>query len=138
MYDIYFRKIPNYLLIAGYAGLFPLICVRLGWCGIGKAFAGILAVGVPLFIVYLVGGIGAGDVKLMGFMGGILGVRLGLVYTVLVLFIGAFAGIAKMLADTAVRVSGKNKEQKRRTSIRFSIPILIGYLVLLISKGGVI
>lgn len=138
VYDIYFRKIPNCLLIAGYAGLLPLVCARLGWCGAGRALVGVLAVGAPLFVVYLIGGIGAGDVKLMGLMGGFLGARQGLVYTVLVLFIGAFAGIVKMLADTALRISEKNKTQKRRTSIRFSVPILIGYLMLLISKGGVI
>lgn len=97
-----------------------------------------MAVGAPLFIVYLIGGIGAGDVKLMGFMGGLLGVRQGLVYMVLVLFIGAFAGIVKMLTDAAVRISGNRKRQEIRTNIRFSIPILIGYLILLISKGGII
>ncbi|MCM1307069.1 MAG: prepilin peptidase [Butyrivibrio sp.] len=138
MYDLYFRKIPNRLLIAGYAGLLPLICIRLGWGGLGRALAGVLAVGLPLFTVYLIGGIGAGDVKLMGIMGAALGVREGLIYTVLVLFIGAFAGIVKMLADTAVGISRKNKTQGSRTSIRFSIPILIGYLILLVSKGGAV
>lgn len=114
-----------------------LICVRFGWQGLGKAFVGVLAVGAPLFIVYLIGGIGAGDVKLMGLMGGFLGVRQGLVYMVLVLFIGAFAGIVKILADAAVGISESRKPQKIRTSIRFSIPILIAYLILLISKGGI-
>lgn len=124
-------------MTAGYAGLIPLICVRFGWQGLGKALVGVLAVGAPLFIVYLIGGIGAGDVKLMGLMGGFLGVRQGFVYMVLVLFIGAFAGIVKMLADAAVRISESRKPQKIRTSIRFSIPILIAYLILLISKGGI-
>lgn len=137
VYDMYFKKIPNYLLILGYAGLVLLLYVRLGWSGIGTAFGGILATGLPLFIVYLAGGIGAGDVKLMGLIGGFLGVREGLIYTVLVFFIGAFAGVVKILADTAVRVAAKSGFQRRRTSIRFSIPILIGYFALLISKGGV-
>ena len=138
VYDIYFRKIPNYVLTAGYAGLILIICIRLGCQGLGRALAGVLAVGAPLFIVYLIGGIGAGDVKLMGFMGGFLGARQGLVYMVLVLFIGAFAGIVKMITNAAVRISENRKPQKIGTNIRFSIPILIGYLILLISKGGII
>lgn len=138
VYDIYFRKIPNYVLTAGYAGLIPIIFIRAGWQGLGRALAGVLAVGAPLLIVYFIGGIGAGDVKLIGFMGGLLGMRQGLVYMVLVFFIGAFTGIVKMLTDAAVRISANRKSLKIKTNIRFSVPILIGYLILLISKGGII
>lgn len=64
--------------------------------------------------------------------------RQGLVYMVLVFLIGAFTGIVKMLTDAAVRISANCKSLKIKTNIRFSVPILIGYLILLISKGGII
>lgn len=41
--------------------------------GPGSAFLGLLIGFVPLFIAYLSGGLGAGDVKLMGAVGGFLG-----------------------------------------------------------------
>ncbi len=141
VYDLYFRKIPNYLLIAGYAGLVPLMYMRHGWRGAGAAVAGVIAVGVPLFAIYPAGGMGAGDVKLMALMGGFLGVRAGIKYTVLVFFIGAFAGVVKVFAEAAVRVAGDPERGAgpiRRTGIRFSIPILLGYLVLQISGGGIL
>lgn len=138
VYDIYFKKIPNYLTAAGYAGMIPIIYAMRGWAGVGMALMGVLAVGIPLFIAYIVGGIGAGDVKLIGLIGGFLGVKSGLIYTVLVLFIGAFIGVVKMLANAAVSISNKEKISGARTGIRFSIPILAGYLVLLISRGGII
>lgn len=41
--------------------------------GLGSAFLGLLVGFVPLFLAYLSGGLGAGDVKLMGAVGGFLG-----------------------------------------------------------------
>ena len=71
--DIRLRKIP-YLLT------FPTMilgviyhCIKFGWDGLFFSLGG-LAIGIAIFfILYLMGGMGAGDVKLMGAVGAIIG-----------------------------------------------------------------
>lgn len=71
--DIAWRKVPN-------AITFPLAAFGIlyhfyvsGWGGLIFSTTGILAGAILLVIFYLMGGIGAGDVKLMGAVGSILG-----------------------------------------------------------------
>lgn len=139
VYDLYYRKIPNYLVATGYAGLIPYVYVRDGFSGIAQAFAVVCVIGVTLIIMYILGGLGAGDVKLMCLICGFLDIKHALIYTMLVLCIGAFVGLIK-IGMKLIRTVGSNAglTSWQATGIRFGIPITIGYLVLLISKGGII
>jgi prepilin peptidase CpaA len=71
--DLRFRKIPNWLsLSAALTGLL-LNFFFSGFQGLGSALVGSIAGFLLLFFVYLVGGMGAGDVKLMAAIGAFLG-----------------------------------------------------------------
>lgn len=73
--DVRSRKIPNLLTVsaAGLAGLFHLATG--GWTGFGWSAAG-WAVGLAMFLpIFLLRGIGGGDVKLLAALGAWLGPR---------------------------------------------------------------
>lgn len=74
VWDVASRRIPNQL---SYSGILVGILLRtgvLGWRGLGSALAGGLFAGGIFFLLYLVRGMGAGDVKLMTAVGCIAGV----------------------------------------------------------------
>ena len=73
IFDIRFHRIPNWLT-------FPTLIIAIayhvwtrGFAGLVFGFAGLLVGIAVLSIPYLLGGMGAGDVKLMGAIGGFLG-----------------------------------------------------------------
>ncbi len=139
VYDIYFKKIPNYLLLTGYAGIAPFMYIKYGIFGVIEAVLTIFLIGAALIVVYIIGGLGAGDVKLLCLIGGYLGLENAIKYTLLVIFIGALTGIVKVLTNYSVRLAkGGIGMRKGKTPIRFSIPIVIGYMIILFSKGGII
>jgi len=73
--DLRLQKIPNVLTFP--TALFALVyhCINKGFSGFLFSAGGIAA-GVGLLIIpYLLGGMGAGDAKLMGVVGGVLGAK---------------------------------------------------------------
>ena len=73
-WDVASRRIPNPL---SYSGILVGILLRtgvLGWRGLATALAGGVFAGGIFFLLYLVRGMGAGDVKLMTAVGCISGV----------------------------------------------------------------
>ena len=92
----------------------------------------VIAVTVILLLVYRFGGIMAGDVKLVGLIAGFLNGRDIAKYIILVFYIAGFIWIVKMIFNY---ISEEN-EASKRTTIRFTAPILIAYLILYFTKGG--
>jgi prepilin peptidase CpaA len=71
--DLRTRRIPNHLVLAGFATGLVLNAGAAGLSGIGRALAG-AAVGLALFLPFmLLGGMGGGDVKLMAALGSLVG-----------------------------------------------------------------
>ena len=135
VYDLFYRKIPNYLILTGYAGLGPYMYIRFGIDGIIQSAAAVCVVGVTLIFIYILGGLGAGDVKLICLICGFLGLKQAVIYTILVLCLGAFIGLIKM----CMRLANRNgRTAFGVTKIRFGIPITVGYFILIFSKGGII
>jgi prepilin peptidase CpaA len=98
VFDLRYQKIPNALT-------FPTILIALAYAGFARGLDGLLfsagglVLGMGILIVpYLMGGMGAGDVKLLGAVGAILG-PLGVVNAfVLTAFIGViYAGLFVLL-----------------------------------------
>jgi prepilin peptidase CpaA len=72
-WDVATRRIPNTLTFGAAAAAFVVHAYLGGWNGAGMAAAGWVA-GVALFFpVFALGGMGAGDVKLLGAVGAWLG-----------------------------------------------------------------
>lgn len=72
-YDLRFRRVPNWLSVSGVVAGFAANLILFGWPGLTAASFGLLcslAVYVPL---YLIRGMGAGDVKLMAAVGAMVG-----------------------------------------------------------------
>ena len=67
--DVRGKRIPNLLT---YGSLLSALAVRgfvIGWPGLKSGLMGVLAAGGIFYVLFLVGGMGGGDVKLMGAVG---------------------------------------------------------------------
>lgn len=84
-----------------------------------------------MLIVYMLKGVMAGDVKLLGLIAGFLTDGDITKYIILVFYVAAFMGFIKII----MQYIGNNMAPK--TTIKFTGPILIGYLILFYTKGGI-
>jgi prepilin peptidase CpaA len=73
MYDIRFRRIPNWLVLAGLATGFTWNALSTGVPGFVRAAAGLGLGFILYFPLYLIRGRRAGDVKLLAAVGSIAG-----------------------------------------------------------------
>jgi prepilin peptidase CpaA len=72
-FDLAEKRIPNWITYTGVLLGFALGIITGGWAGFGIAALGFLVGFLPLLLMYSGGGLGAGDVKLMGAVGALLG-----------------------------------------------------------------
>lgn len=136
VFDMFYGKIPNYVLITGYFILFPIMYLIYGLTGVWQAAGVILLSGSVLFILYIMGGLGAGDVKLLSLICGFIGMEHCVKFVLLVFFMGAGIGIIKIMMRIISRISD-NKDISGKTTIKFTLPVLLAYFIMLISKGGI-
>lgn len=74
IYDLVSHRLPNYFLLLGLLAAFAAQAWTAGWSGVVSGGEGLL-VGFSLFLpFYVLGGMAAGDVKLMAVVGSLLGV----------------------------------------------------------------
>lgn len=136
VYDLFYGRIPNVCIVIGFMCWFPYIVMTRTTCEVVWALLSVVIVGTILMGIYLIGGIGAGDVKLICLISGFLEPIEGLKFIFLIFIVGAFWGVVKILFSYVVALSGGDMP-KGRTVIRFSGPILVGYLLMLFSRGGI-
>lgn len=146
--DFFYKKIPNWLTYSSLiCGIFFQLFLR-GLDGFLFSLQGI-GIGFALtFIVYLAGGLGAGDVKLMAAMGGFLGPKeiflafifsclLSGVYAIIVLAIHGFIfqtfqryfNMIKALVLTLQLIYIPPLSAEKRLGVRFGIMIALGTLL---------
>ena len=100
-FDVYQRRIPNWLVLAGASAGIAFSSVD-GWPKLYESLLGlVLGIGV-LVIPFALGWLGAGDVKLLGAMGALLGVSL----LPRVFFYTALSGM--VLALVSIMLRGMN------------------------------
>jgi prepilin peptidase CpaA len=107
VWDVASRRIPNILTFGAALAAFAAHAYFGGWSGLGLSMVGWI-VGIAMFFpVFALGGMGAGDVKLLGAIGAWLG-------PASVIWVGLFSGIAGgALAIVVAAFSGYLKQALR-------------------------
>lgn len=93
VFDIKFRKIPNIVTLPGMIFGVAIHSFYGGWAGVMISLGGMLFGGGILLIFYLLGGMGAGDVKLMGSVGALLGLEKAIMALIFTALIGGILAI---------------------------------------------
>ena len=97
--DLKSRRIPNLLLLPALSLALMLHAIDAGMAGLATATGG-LALGLAMLMpLYAVGGMGAGDVKLLGVIGSFLGPWGAVVAGLATMMAGAILGIAFLLCQ---------------------------------------
>ena len=130
--DIKRNKIENRLLAAGLVTGILLVYLEGGGLGILDGVKRCFGVILVLFPFFLLKGLGAGDIKLLGVMAVFFPKEI-ISIIFLSFFIGAVIGIGKMV----VRGLQKQKMYCKRETLHFSIPIALGVsMAILIGRIG--
>lgn len=102
VYDFRSRRIPNWLAVAGLAAGLAANAILFRWNGLVTALLGMGLALLIYFPLYLLRGMGAGDVKLMAACGAILGPKPWILFLLFTALSSAAAGL--MLAATKGRL----------------------------------
>jgi prepilin peptidase CpaA len=94
IYDLRFQKIPNWLTFSSFILALSYHTISYGILGIIFSVKGCMLGILLLIIPYLMGGMGAGDAKLMGAVGALLGPKGIFVAFLLTALIGGFYAFA--------------------------------------------
>jgi prepilin peptidase CpaA len=91
--DVKYRRIPNLLVLPALLAGIGINSFFDGWNGLGNSFLGFGLGFLPMLLLHIFGAMGAGDVKLSGAVGAILGVGLMPMTLVLVAITGGLLAI---------------------------------------------
>lgn len=138
--DIRTRSIPNWLTVPAFVLALVYHVMGSGWAGLGNSLAG-FAVGFGiLFVLWLIGGGGGGDVKLMG----ALGAWVGLKPILMVFFVSAFLAVIGGLIAATISIARRgslrrgglktdltSEQRAKRRLLPFAVPVAISTWLLL-------
>jgi prepilin peptidase CpaA len=101
-FDVRYRRIPNVLVVATLVAGLTINGSGGGWLGMLQSAEGFFLAFVPMFLMHLFGAMGAGDVKLSGAVGAVLGVGLVPLALILIVMLGAALAIYSMIRSGTV------------------------------------
>ena len=96
-YDVRYRRIPNVLVLSALLAGISVNTAFGGWQGMLSSLEGFALAFFPMLLMHIFGAMGAGDVKLMGAVGAVLGVTLVPLAFVMVVMLGAVLAVYTML-----------------------------------------
>lgn len=101
-YDVRYRRIPNVLVLSLLIGGLIINISFGGFSGALTSLEGLGLAFLPMFLIHLFGAMGAGDVKLFGAVGAVIGVSLVPLTFVIVVMLGAALAVYTMLRSGTV------------------------------------
>lgn len=105
-YDVRYRRIPNYCVLAGLLAGLTLNSWQQGWHGLGESLMGFVLGFLLMFVVRLYSrATGPGDIKLFGAIGAIIGWHTVLSAFLIVLVTGAALAVVNTLRTGTFRVT---------------------------------
>ena len=96
-YDVRYRRIPNVLVLATLVAGISINIAFSGLTGMVSSLEGFALAFFPMLLMHIFGAMGAGDVKLFGAVGAVLGVSQVPLAFVVVVMLGAVLAIYTML-----------------------------------------
>jgi Flp pilus assembly protein protease CpaA len=106
--DVRFRKIPNKLTIPlFFAGIGMWVLAR-GLDGLGESLWGIAIAGLPFFVLFVMGGGGAGDAKMMIALGAWLGIEHAFIVAIAVGIAGGLLSLGYAVAHGRLTIAVAN------------------------------
>jgi len=106
--DVRVRRIPNKLTFPLWLAGILFWLVTGGIAGLGEAFGGMAIAGLPFFLLWMIGGGGAGDAKMMFAIGAWLGIDNGFVAAVSVGVAGGLLSLAYAVGHGRLLISLMN------------------------------
>lgn len=101
-FDVRYRRIPNLLVVAALVAGLTINISAQGIDGALSSLEGAIVAFIPMFLIHVVGAMGAGDVKLFAAVGSVLGLKLIPLAFVLVVMMGGVLAIYSMLRSGTV------------------------------------
>ena len=101
-FDVRYRRIPNVVVLATLIAGLALNTTLGSWHGTIVSLQGFALAFVPMLLLHLFGAMGAGDVKLAGAVGAVLGVSLVPSALLIIVMLGAALAIYSMIRSRTV------------------------------------
>src|SRR6185503_10562394 len=96
-FDVRYRRIPNVVVLATLIAGLGINTALGGWHGTLVSLQGFALAFVPMLMLHLFGAMGAGDVKLSGAVGAVLGVSLVPNALIVIVMLGAALALYSMI-----------------------------------------
>jgi prepilin peptidase CpaA len=101
-FDVRYRRIPNIVVLATLIAGLGINTALGGWHGMLVSLQGFALAFVPMLMLHLFGAMGAGDVKLSGAVGAVLGVSLVPSALIVIVMLGAALAVYSMIKSRTV------------------------------------
>jgi len=124
--DYKYFKIPNSLNLWGFISAIFLNLFSPGPYNLYSVVIGLMIPFVLLYPVFMIGGIGAGDIKLLCVIGAVIGMKSCMKFTVSCFIIAGIIGILKLIL---MEIRGEKNKRYTMHKIHFSYAIVVASIL---------